>query len=123
MLMQGLEIGGLWLTFLSGTYFAYYNISYMRQKPLGHQTLLDVLYSQLFLLGLVSGFWTTIAFTLIAIGHESWVAGLIFGYGSLTLIYAMWIHLMLCGFIRLLMVLYPESIQDVPDSKIQQKTW
>ena len=101
----------------------YFLIRYMSDKPPGHQTLLDVLYSQLFLLGFVAGFWTTIAFSLIVIGHQSWVAGLIFGYGSLTLIYAEYIHFILCGIIRLFMVLYPESIQDVPDTKIQKITW
>ena len=60
----------------------------MEDKPLGLQTFLDSLYVQLFLQGLVAGLWITIAFTLIVIGHQSWAAGSIFGYGSLTFTYA-----------------------------------
>lgn len=123
MLVESLQIGGLWLTYFSGAYLLYYLKDYMQQKPLGQQTLLDVLYGQLFVLFIVAGFWISIAFSLISVGHQSWAAAIVFGYGSTTIVIALGIHLIICGILRLVIIMSPETLGEVEDQHIEIATW
>lgn len=123
MLLQGLQIGGLWLTYCSGAYTSFYVLRYLQNKALGQQTLLDTLYAQLILLWIIGGFWTSIAFTLIVVGHQSWATTVIFGYGSFFVLLASVVHFALCGLIRLMMVVSPQTIQDIPDDNVKIFSW
>ena len=123
MLVESLQIGGLWLTYFSGAYFLYHLNAYMKQKPLGQQTLLDMLYGQLFVLFIVAGFWMSIAFSLISVGHQSWAAAIVFGYGSTTTLASLVIHVVICGIIRLIIIMSPETLEEVEDHHIEIATW
>ena len=123
MLVESLQIGGFWLTYFSGAYLLYHLKSYMKDKPLGQQTLLDILYGQLFILFLVAGFWIAIAFSLISVGHQSWAAAIVFGYGSTTILMALGIHLVICGVLRLVLIMSPETLEEVDDQHIEIATW
>ena len=123
MLVESLQIGGLWLTYFSGAYLLYHLNAYMKQKPLGQQTLLDMLYGQLFVLFIVGGFWMSIAFSLISVGHQSWAAAIVFGYGSTTILIAMGIHLVICGILRLIIIMSPDTLEEVEDQHIEIATW
>ena len=123
MLVESLQIGGLWLTYFSGAYLLYHLNAYMKNKPIGQQTLLDMLYGQLFALFIVGGFWMSIAFSLISVGHQSWAAAIVFGYGSTTILIAMGIHLVICGILRLIIIMSPETLEEVEDHHIEIATW
>ena len=123
MLVESLQIGGLWVTYFSGAYLLYYLKGYMKQKPLGQQTLLDLLYGQLFVLFIVAGFWISIAFSLISVGHQSWAAAIVFGYGSTTTLIALAIHLVICGILRLVIIMSPDTLEEVEDQHIEITTW
>ena len=123
MLVESLQIGGLWLTYFSGAYLLYHLNAYMKQKPLGQQTLLDMLYGQLFVLFIVGGFWMSIAFSLISVGHQSWAAAIVFGYGSTTTLASLVTHVVICGILRLIIIMSPETLEEVEDHHIEIVTW
>ena len=54
-----------WVSVILGSYFLYQLILYMKNKPPGHQSLLDVLYKDLFKNWIVSTVIFTIAMTLM----------------------------------------------------------
>ena len=123
MWAQIVTIVFIWLAFAVGCYILSYLIGYMQEKATGQQTLLDTLYSQLFLLMIAAGFVLTINFTLQEVEHRSLASTILVGYGSSVLVYSVSIHFAICGALRFVMIYSAEDLNDVPDQKIELCVW
>ena len=123
MWTQLLAISFLWLAFLVGCYILSYLIGYMNDKPPGQQTLLDGLYSQLFILMIVTGLFLSINFTLQEVEHQSMTSAKVIGYGSSVLACSVWIHFAICGALRFVIIYAPDKINEVPDHYIEMGVW
>ena len=113
----------LWLAFAVGCYVLYHLIYYTKDKAIGQQTLLDVLYSQMFILMIAAGFALSINFTLQEVEHRSMSSAILIGFGSSTLTASAWIHFGICGALRFIMIYSPEDLNEVPDHKVEIIVW
>ena len=123
MWTQILTIVFIWLAFAVGCYILSYLIAYMHDKAPGQQTLLDVLYSQMFILYIAIGLIFSISFTLQVVEHRSITSTILVGYGSSTLIFCACIHFAICGFLRCYMIFAPEELNEFPDDTIEIIVW
>ena len=123
MWAQLVTIVFIWLAFAIGCYVLSYLIGYTQEKATGQQTLLDTLYSQLFMLFIAAGFVLSINFTLQEVEHRSMTSTILVGYTSSILIFSVWIHFAICGALRFVMIYSPEDLNDVPDQKIEICVW
>ena len=123
MWAQLVTIVFIWLAFAIGCYVLSYLIGYTQEKATGQQTLLDTLYSQLFMLFIAAGFVLSINFTLQEVEHRSMVSAILIGFGSSTLTTSAWIHFGICGALRFVMIYSPEDLNGVPDRKVEIIVW
>ena len=112
-----------WVSVILGSYFLYQLILYMKNKPPGHQSLLDVLYKDLFKNWIVSTVIFTIAMTLMELETKSWVASMIVGWPSFTLVIRSHIHLMLSGIVKFGLTFHQGSLEEIPERLIKQYIW
>ena len=80
MISQVMSIAFWWVCVILGFYLLYQLILYMKKKAPGHQSLLDILYKDLFKNWIVSTFIFTIAMTFMELESKSWVATMIVGW-------------------------------------------
>ena len=106
-----------------GSYFLYQLILYMKNKAPGNQSLLDVLYKDLFKNWIVSTVIFTIAMTLMELEIKSWVASMIVGWPSFTLVIRSHIHLMLSGIVKFGLTFHQGSLEEIPERLIKQYVW
>ena len=123
MWVQIVTIVFIWLAFAIGCYVLSYLIGYMQEKATGQQTLLDTLYSQLFILMIAAGLVLSVNFTLQEVEHRSLTSTILVGYTSSILVFSAWIHFAICGALRFVMINSPEDLNDVPDKKIEVSVW
>ena len=113
----------LWLAFAVGCYVLFHLICYTKDKAIGQQTLLDILYSQMFILMIAAGFALSINFTLQEVEHRSMPSTILIGFGSSTLTFSVVIHFGICGALRFIMIYSPEDLNEVPDHKVEIIVW
>ena len=123
MWIEMLTIAFCWLTIIFRVYVFFYLVGYIKDKPLGQQSLLDVLYSQLFKLGIVIAIMVGINFTLVLIQHQSWSSAIIFGYGNSIIKFAGVTHFILCGVFRFMLICFPHKMEDFSDDQIETCIW
>ena len=112
-----------WVCVILGSYLLYQLILYMKNKAPGHQSLLDVLYKDLFKNWIVSTVIFTIAMTLMELETKSWVASMIVGWPSFTLVIRSHIHLMLSGIVKFGLTFHQGSLEEIPERLIKQYIW
>ena len=112
-----------WVSVILGSYLLYQLILYMKNKAPGHQSLLDVLYKDLFKNWIVSTVIFTIAMTLMELEIKSWVASMIVGWPSFTLVIRSHIHLMLSGIVKFGLTFHQGSLEEIPERLIKQYVW
>ena len=112
-----------WVCVILGSYLLYQLILYMKNKAPGHQSLLDGLYKDLFKNWIVSTVIFTIAMTLMELETKSWVASMIVGWPSFTLVIRSHIHLMLSGIVKFGLTFHQGSLEEIPERLIKQYVW
>ena len=123
MWIQILTIVFIWLAFVFGVYIYYYLIRYMKDKPLGLQSLLDILYSQLLKLVVGTAFMVCMNYTLILIKCQSWPLAIIFGYGTWIFIIGGITHFILCGVFRFMLICFPLRMEALSEKQIETGIW
>ena len=123
VISQIILIAFWWLGVISGSYLLYQLILYMKNKAPGHQSLLDTLYIDLFKNWILSTVIFTIAMTLMELEVKSWVASMIVGWPSFTLVIRSHIHLMLSGIVKFGLTFHQGSLDEIPERLIKQYVW
>ena len=108
-----------WIVVLAGFFLIHQILDYLKNKPPGHFTILDGIYSQLL---------TYYAITLIPVwgistlrylfGPLPWILAFIFGFSMYTLTTLFTLYLSSSAIIRFLVVFYPYMFENINDSKI-----
>ena len=108
-----------WIVVLAGFFLIHQILDYLKNKPPGHFTILDGIYSQLL---------TYYAITLIPVwgistlrylfGPLPWILAFIFGFSMYTLTTLFTLYLSSSAIIRFLVVFYPYIFENINDSKI-----
>ena len=123
MWIEMLTIAFCWLSIAFGGYVFYYLIGYIKDKPPGQQSLLDILYSQQFKIWIIIAIMVGINFTLVLIQHQSWLSAIVFGYGKSIIEFAGATHFILCGMFRFMLVCFPHKVEDFTDNQIETTIW
>ena len=123
MWIEMLTIAFCWLSIAFGGYVFYYLIGYIKDKPPGQQSLLDILYSQQFKIWIIIAIMVGINFTLVLIQHQSWPSAILFGYGKSIIEFAGATHFIFCGMFRFMLVCFPHKVEDFADNQIEMSIW
>ena len=123
MWIEMLTIAFCWLSIAFGGYILYYLIGYIKDKPPGQQSLLDVLYTQLFKIWITIAIMVGINFTLVLIQHQSWLSAIVFGYGKSIIEFAGATHFILCGVFRFMLIFFPHKVEDFSENQIETGIW
>ena len=106
-----------------GSYLLYQLILYMKSKAPGHQSLLDDMYQDLFQKWIASTILLALAATLIELEIKSWIASLMIGWPSFTLIVSSHIHLMFCGLMRFGLTFHQGYVEQIPEKLTKRYIW
>ena len=106
-----------------GSYLLYQLILYMKSKVPGHQSLLDDMYQDLFKKWIASTTSLALASTFIELEMKSWLASVIIGWPSFTLVVISHIHLIFCGLMRFGLTFHQGYIEQIPEQLTKRYIW
>ena len=110
----------LWvLGYFLGAYLAYHLLDYLKNKPLGQQTLLDILYAQMFEYWVLSYFGFLTIFSLIEITPVPWIVAMVIGWSTTYIAISAHISIIISGSVKLILIVKQEMLESIADDTIQ----
>ena len=106
------------LTITSGFYLMYSIGNYLRNKPLGLNTLLDRLYIQLHEYWIIDGILVYGVVTIYELQETSWILSWIFGFGWYLFFLLASFHLLVCLILRIILIFSHSTLEKIEDKYI-----
>ena len=111
------EVLDAWIVIISwgcvtiGTYLMYCCITYIKNKPPGNQSMLDVIQIQMLWIWILEDGFSVILNTLLFFEHHSYAAAWIIGYGTFIIFVISQLHLMICVACRIGLIFHQEKVE------------
>ena len=110
----------IWLFgYVLGAYLVAQLWKYLENKPLGEQTVLDILYTHMFEYWSIFYFGILVIWSLIEITPIPWILAMIIGWTTVFFGFCCHVNLMLCGILRLVMIFNQQMLGKIQDGTMK----
>ena len=100
-------------------YYFIPTLDYLKNKPLGQQTLLDILYAQMFEYWVLSYFGFLTIFSLIEITPVPWIVAMVIGWSTTYVAISAHISIIISGSVKFILIVKQEILENIADDTIQ----
>ena len=106
----------IWLFgYVLGAYLVFQLWKYLKNKPLGEQTVLDILYAHMFEYWAIFHLGILIIWSLIEITPIPWILAMIIGWTTVFFGFCCHVNLMPSGILRLVMIFNQQILENIQD--------
>ena len=102
-----------------GAYLASNLLDYLKNKPLGQQTLLDILYAQMFEYWVITFFGFLIIFCLIEITPVPWIVAMIIGWSTTFGAICAHISVIISGSVKFALIFRQDILENYSDDTVK----